>query len=136
MPTPKFFYQLLIYVNLCQHVKIRLFHWFVLEIWLIKKSCNLIGWEHFGPYLRNQNFPTYEICPGWNTANIINFQYRTNSVKINDTIFQYILKTLLLAHFWLTFPIFWRKKNFPRKSGSVTHNSIWASSIMLKFRRK
>ena len=64
MPTPKFFYQLLIYVNLCQHVKIRLFHWFVLEIWLIKKSCNLIGWEHFGPYLRNKNFSKYGICAG------------------------------------------------------------------------
>ena len=44
--------------------KIRLFHWFVLEIWLIKKSCNLIGWEHFGPYLRNKNFPKNGICAG------------------------------------------------------------------------
>ena len=31
-------------------------------LWLIEKSCNLIGQEHFGPYLRNQNFPKYEIC--------------------------------------------------------------------------
>ena len=38
---PKTFDQLLIYVNLYQHVK-RLFNDFVLEIWLIKKSCNLI----------------------------------------------------------------------------------------------
>ena len=44
--------------------KNRLFHWLVLEIWLIKKSCNLIGWEHFGPNLRNQNFPKYGICAG------------------------------------------------------------------------
>ena len=29
---------------------------------LIEKSHNLIGLEHFGPYLRNQNFPKYEIC--------------------------------------------------------------------------
>ena len=29
---------------------------------LIKKCRNLIGQEHFGPYLRNQNFPKYEIC--------------------------------------------------------------------------
>ena len=29
---------------------------------LIEKSLNLIGQEHFGPYLRNQNFPKYEIC--------------------------------------------------------------------------
>ena len=42
--------------------KIRLFYWFVLDIWFIKKSCNLIRWEHFGPYLRNKNFPKYWIC--------------------------------------------------------------------------
>ena len=50
-----------IYINI---QKIRLFHWFVLEIWLIRKSCNLIGWEHFGSYLRNQNLPKYGICAG------------------------------------------------------------------------
>ena len=44
--------------------KIRLLHWFVLEKWSIKKSCNLIGWEHFGPYLRNKNFPKYGIYAG------------------------------------------------------------------------
>ena len=26
-----------------------------------KKPCNLIDWEHFCPYLRNQNFPKYGI---------------------------------------------------------------------------
>ena len=30
----------------------RLFHWFALEIWLIKNSCNQISCEHFGPHLR------------------------------------------------------------------------------------
>ena len=30
--------------------------------WLIKKSCSLIDWEHFGPYLRDKNFPKYRIC--------------------------------------------------------------------------
>ena len=29
---------------------------------LIEKSHNLLAQEHFGPYLRNQNFPKYEIC--------------------------------------------------------------------------
>ena len=29
---------------------------------LIEKSHNLIGQEHFGSYLRNQNFPKYDIC--------------------------------------------------------------------------
>ena len=27
--------------------KSMLFHWLLLQIWLIKKSCNLIGWEYF-----------------------------------------------------------------------------------------
>ena len=39
----------------------------------------LIDWEHFGPYVKNQIFPKYEIC-----ANNINFRYRPNSEKIND----------------------------------------------------
>ena len=99
--------------------KIRLLHWFVLEIWLIKKSCNLIGWEHFGPY-----FP--EFCQIWdlcrNIANNIHFHYRTNSVKINDKIFQYIHKTLFLAHFWPIFPILGAKIFF-LENQSVTHNS-------------
>ena len=94
--------------------KIRLFHWFVLEIWLIKKSCNLIGWEHFGPYLRN-------LCR--NTANNINFHYRTNSVKINDKIFQYIQKTLFLAHFWPIFPILWAKNFFLENPALSSTNS-------------
>ena len=48
--------------------KFRLFHWFVLEIWLIKKSFNLIGWEHFGLYFRNKIFPNMRFiqeCSKW-----------------------------------------------------------------------
>ena len=64
-PTPIFFtippkhFLINFYVNLY-----RLFDWSVKEIWLIKKSCSLIGWEHFGPYLRSKNFPKYLICAG------------------------------------------------------------------------
>ena len=71
------------FVSICK--KIRLFHWFVLKIWLIKKSCNLIDWEHFGPYLRNKNFSRiWGLCR--NTANNVSFHYRTNSVKTNDLV--------------------------------------------------
>ena len=66
--------------------KIMLFHWSVPEIWLIKKSCYLIAWEHFGPYLRKKHSQIWHLCR--NTVNIINFHHRTNSVKINDQIFQ------------------------------------------------
>ena len=46
----------------------------------------------------------WDLCR--NIANNINFHYRTNSVKINDKMFQYIQTTLFLAHFWSIFPIF------------------------------
>ena len=101
MPSKRFFDQVLIYVNFINMQKIRLFH---LEIWLIKKSCNLIGWEQFGSHLRNKNFPKYGICVWtqqimkqnfseiWdlymNTAQNENLHYSTNSVKINDQFFQ------------------------------------------------
>ena len=43
------------------------------------------------------------------------FDCRSNSVKINDRIFQYIEKTLFLAHFGSFFPIL-RQKNFFREN--------------------
>ena len=97
--------------------RIRLFHWFVLEIWLIKKSCNLIDWEHFGPYPISQEpefFPIWNLCR--NTANNINFHYRTNSVKINDKIFQYIKKNPVFVLFLAHFPNFSGKKIFLENS--------------------
>ena len=93
--------------------KIRLFHWFVLEISSIKKSCNLIGWEHFSPYLK--------LC--WNTTNIINFHYRTNSVQITK-FFNKFKKTVfgpLLVHF----PILGRKKNFSENLLLLYTTSYW-----------
>ena len=52
----------------------------------------------FWPTCQEQEFfQIWDLCR--NTANSINFRYRTNSVKINDRIFQYIQKTLFLAHF-------------------------------------
>ena len=56
---PKIFDQLLIYVNLYQHAK----NLRNPDFW-IKKSCNLIGWEYFGPYLRHKNVLKYGICAG------------------------------------------------------------------------
>ena len=34
----------------------------LLQRYLIQNPRNLIGQEHSGPYLSNQNFPKYEIC--------------------------------------------------------------------------
>ena len=51
------------------------------------------------------------LCPDLcrNTANNINFHYRTNSVKINDQMFQ---KTLFLARFCPILPILGAKNFF------------------------
>ena len=64
MPTPIFFNKLLYSINLYQHAKNQTFSSLcsgdmVNLKW--SKSCNLIGWEHFGPYFRNQIFPKYGI---------------------------------------------------------------------------
>ena len=84
--------------------KIRLFHWFVLKIRLIKKSYNLIDWEHFGPYLRNQNFPKYVICAG--TKQIISiFIIKQILQKLTIKFFNILKK----PRFWPIFPIFGAK---------------------------
>ena len=90
-----------------------LFHWFVLAIWFIKKSYNLIGWEHFGPYLINKNFPKYRICAGtW---------------QIRNPAF---------GPFCVHFPNFLVQKKFFKKSSSVIHNFKRVSNTMPKLRKK
>ena len=75
--------------NLCKFVSTcKKSGYFIELFWRcdLKQSCNLIGWEHFSLYLRNQNFSQiWDLCR--NTVNNINFHYRSNSVKINDQIF-------------------------------------------------
>ena len=91
---------------------------------MIKKSCNLIGWEHFGLYI----FQEPEFSQIWdfckNKANNKKFHYRTNSVKINDKIFQYIQKILFLAHF-CPFSQFWGAKNFFLENPALSHTTSY-----------
>ena len=70
-----------------------------------------------------------------NTANNIDFHYRTNSVKINDKIFQYIQRKPVFGPFLSHFPIFGAKRFFSGKPGSVMHKFTWVSSTMPKFRK-
>ena len=44
------------------------------------------------------------------------------------------LKKPCFWHILGPFSLFWTKKNFPRKSGSVTHNFTWESSTMPNFK--
>ena len=46
-----------------------------------------------------------------------------------------IFKKTVFDPFLVHFPNFGGKKIFPGKSGSVTHNFIWVSSIIPKFRK-
>ena len=67
-----------------------------------------------------------------NTTNNINIHYSTNSVKINDKIFQYIQKTLFLAHF----PNFWGKKFFFWKiqlSCTTSYGFLASRKLMIQF---
>ena len=69
-----------------------------------------------------------------NSANNINLNYRTNSVKINDQIFQKIQKTLFSPIFCPSSQCLGQKK-FSRKSSSVKLNFVYLSSTMPKFRK-
>ena len=88
-----------------------------------KKSVHSIN-----SFLRYSQFSQiWDLCR--NIANNIHFSYRTNSVKINDKIFQYIKKKTCFCSIFLIFGA----QKLCRKSGSVTHNFIWVSSIIPKF---
>ena len=81
---------------------IELFHWFVLEIWLIKKSCNLIRWENFSPYFMNINFHKNGISAG--TQQIIQiFIVEKIQWKLMTRFFNKFRK-LSLVHFCSIFP--------------------------------
>ena len=80
-PTPKVFDKLLIYVSLYQHVK----NLFWRYGWL--KNLQTDWLRTFWPITQGQKiFQIRDLCR--NTVGNINFNYRTNSVKINDQIFQ------------------------------------------------
>ena len=51
------------FMRICITMQKKLIHWFVKEIWMIKNSCNLTDWEHFGQYLRNKIlFEIWVLC--------------------------------------------------------------------------
>ena len=60
---------------------------FFLEILHFKESCNLIGWQHFGPQLENQNFARYEIGGEISTTLLVstlNYFYEKLNEKQTD----------------------------------------------------
>ena len=89
--------------------------YFVLEIQLILKSCNLIGQEHFGPYLSDHICWKYVIC-----------------ARMQQIILTFIKNKIQKKV--LNFPI--NSKNpmfgyFPNFQMSVTHGTKWATNTIL-----
>ena len=81
---PQIFWSTLIYVNLYQHAQnqaISLICCGDMADWKILQSETNIF-----PYMEQTFSQTWDFCR--NTADNISFHYRTNSVKINDQIFQ------------------------------------------------
>ena len=106
--------------------KISLFDGFVLEIWLIKKSCNLTGWEQSGPYLRKQNFPKYGICG------------RTKHELLGHSLFIIEqIKWKSIARFFNKFkkPCFWPISPI-WGAKYISPNFTWVSSTVPKFRKR
>ena len=73
-------------------------------------------------------FLIWNLCR--NRANNINFIIAQTYAKF----FPQIQKPLFLIRFWFIFPIF-GISIFSGKSGSLTHNFMWFSSTILKFRK-
>ena len=88
-------------------------YWFLSVILMIKEFCNLTGWEHFGQYYVNQNFPEYvHVFLFYN--NFWHTLWRNSTKKSHNP----ILGSLLAI-----FTRFWPTKIFHKKYGSVSHIS-------------
>ena len=86
MFTQNIFHQLLIYINLYQNAKIKLFIDLFLRYGWLKNPAVWLA-ETFWPISQEKKFPQiWDLCS--NTASNINFHYSSNSAKSNDLIFQ------------------------------------------------
>ena len=103
------------------------------EILTIKKYWNLISQEAFLAISWEPDFSqACSLCRMLRDHK--NFHFIPIPGKTIDLIFLKSPKTLFLGHFWPFLVIFaWRI--FSKKSGSVTHNYIWALNTMLNFRK-
>ena len=76
----------------------------------------------FWPMSQEQKFSQiWDFCR--NTANI-NFHYRSNSVKINDQIFQGIEKNPVFGPFWAPFFKFWGQKKTFLENLALSHTTL------------
>ena len=84
-----------------------------------KQFCNLIGWQHFRPYL--ENLARYDWW--WNINYNISFHSRLFPAKTNDKIFQKIQKPCFVANLGPFLQI-WAKMSFPGKKSQFLNIPI------------
>ena len=80
------------------------------------KDCNLIGWESFGPQLKNKNFTKYgvgERKPGIKR----NLNHKTVQKSKNP-------------YFWPLLAQIWAKTNFSKKLGAVSFGDYILLGLM------
>ena len=87
---------------------------FFLEILHFKESCNLIGWQHFGPQLQNQNFARYGIGREISTTILLSILDYFQE-KLRTKYFKKSKKPLFWGSFWAIFAKICPKVNFPGK---------------------
>ena len=102
---------------------------------LIKHIQKCFDQHYVNLYQHAKNQPISLICSRiWdlcrNTANNINFHYRTNSVKINGKFFQYIKKSPVFGCFLARFPNFGSKKKI---SGNLTPSHTTSCGFLASF---
>ena len=78
-------------------------------------------------------FSKYGIC-AW-IKQILQYFFIDQIQKKLMTKFSINSKNPVFGPFWVHFPNFWGKNNFPGKSSSVTPNFIWVSCTITKFRK-
>ena len=90
---------------------------FFLEILHFNESCNLIGSQHFGPQLENQNFARYGIGVEISTTMLV-FILDYFREKLMPKFLYF--KNPISGTFWALFAQIWAKMNFPGKKCSVS----------------
>ena len=128
-PNQKIFNQLLTFVNFYQLVKNEA----VLSIYfgeiVQQKSWNLIGWDHFGLYLRSKIFTKYRIFI-W-TQQLIKIFIRDQIKKLWKLMTNFSLNSKIPI--FGPFLKFLGQNNF-QKNRAVMHNFTRVSGTMSKFR--
>ena len=87
---------------------------FFLETLHFKKSCNLIGRQHFGPWIENQNFASL-MTGDEISITILVFDLDYFQEKLMTKLFKKSPKKTILGPFWALFPTFGQKCIFQEK---------------------